>query len=323
MSSINRRDLFQILAGALAARAAHAGLQGQDRRYRCDAVILLFSMSIYSRKGVGSGYACLRKDRRESGLHTRMAFAGGSWPERAKGLNHFGFIEENIQEPASSGRNGHYFGFMTSAKEESIDDAKQRLAKEGTGPVSMAAILGQFVAGRYECAVANLGMPAKTSWANWRPFLPQIRKSVEGTPGKASAAFAQGEIARPFLHVLMSAVHSKETKLTRSFGYSGRKYVLEMQKAADSKTGARLLQNGAVRSAADVIVASATIREASQKKQTKFRVWFDTAAGNPLPLRIELQPRSFLRLMFEADTTLTAFDWPSDSSTHEAIKTSV
>ena len=34
--------------------------------------------------------------------------------------------------------------------------------------------------------------------------------------------------------------------------------------------------------------------------ETPFRVWFDRTSPNSLPLRFEFQPKSYLRLVFEA-----------------------
>jgi hypothetical protein len=43
-----------------------------------------------------------------------------------------------------------------------------------------------------------------------------------------------------------------------------------------------------------------TIRNLRTGHETLFRVWLDGASNSVVPVRIEFQPRSFLRLTFEA-----------------------
>ena len=52
--------------------------------------------------------------------------------------------------------------------------------------------------------------------------------------------------------------------------------------------------------ATDVVRVSGKVRRVAGGKETEFRLWIAAGADRPLPLRIEYQPKSYLRLTFEA-----------------------
>src|SRR5271165_3771710 len=145
---LSRRHLGRLLTGAVfgqwilpsRAQAMHPFhvdrlLEGnpsepvteQYRQYRADAVVSLFSVTIFSRTGVGSGYASFRRGRRDGAVVTISRFGGGSFPARAHNLNRFGVIEEVVVEKESRPVEAAYFGFMTSSPEEGIGDARKSL----------------------------------------------------------------------------------------------------------------------------------------------------------------------------------------------------
>jgi hypothetical protein len=78
----------------------------KEKRYRIDATIVVFGIPVYTRTGVGGGFA--RVEERDG--ERRLQFAAGSWPAQARGLNRLGFVEERASETGSS-----YFGFMTAS----------------------------------------------------------------------------------------------------------------------------------------------------------------------------------------------------------------
>jgi hypothetical protein len=43
------------------------------------------------------------------------------------------------------------------------------------------------------------------------------------------------------------------------------------------------------------------LRRVDGGKPIEFRLWIEEGAAHPLPLRIEYQPKSYLRLTFEAN----------------------
>ena len=54
-----------------------------------------------------------------------------------------------------------------------------------------------------------------------------------------------------------------------------------------------------------MIRINATIRNQATGKTTPFKVWYEAGSGHLPPLRFEYQAKSFLRLTFEFDRTIT------------------
>src|SRR5579883_1798259 len=141
---LSRRRLVRLLLGAASAdcllpRLATAGpgtfevdrllvehpsesVSYQHRAYRADALVRLLGITVFSRAGVGSGFASYREARRSGVTVTTSRFGGGSFPARAHNLNRLGFIEEVVIETGAGPVEAAYFGFMTSSPEESLNE---------------------------------------------------------------------------------------------------------------------------------------------------------------------------------------------------------
>jgi hypothetical protein len=70
--------------------------------------------------------------------------------------------------------------------------------------------------------------------------------------------------------------------------YSEQEYLLTLEAAQTSKGKEGLLQ------------VQGKIRNLRTGRETPFRVWLEGGSDSIVPVRIEFQPRSFLRLTFEA-----------------------
>src|SRR5262249_6482221 len=55
------------------------------QKYIATATITLLSVPVFSRTGVGSGYAVIEEAACPAGTLTSIQFAAGSWPECARG----------------------------------------------------------------------------------------------------------------------------------------------------------------------------------------------------------------------------------------------
>src|SRR5215472_815896 len=100
---MRRRDILQLaaLAGLRAAFAAAGPVEldrlfpggvlpagrSDSRRYRVDATILLMSLPVFRRAGVGEGALSLRESRDENGRRLVLEFSAASDPARAHGLD--------------------------------------------------------------------------------------------------------------------------------------------------------------------------------------------------------------------------------------------
>ena len=71
-------------------------------------------------------------------------------------------------------------------------------------------------------------------------------------------------------------------------------------KRPDAKAGAAFVESHLISSPRDAVELAGLIRNAKTGVETTFRVWFDRTSPNALPLRFEFQPKSYLRLVFEA-----------------------
>lgn len=287
-------------------------------RYRADAVITLLSMPVYSRRGVGSGYALLAQISASSTRVHSIGFAGGSWPERAKGFNRLGLIQEHVVENDSAVHEARYFGFMTSSPEESIGEVKRASDGQRQG-IPISAILGSINSGRYRSRLTHLNVAPSMNWGNVRDFLPLVRQAfTRGAPRCRSVEIPANASAQPFLFTLARAIRSSQLRGQYDFVYGGQLHTLLTGRETDEASGERMRTLGLTCEPREVYRLTGTIRNTATRRQTKFKLWFDASAG-PMPLRVELQPRSFLRLIFEADPSLPRFEFPTAPDGPETI----
>lgn len=271
------------------------------RYYRADAVITVLSIPLVTRSGVGGGYASI--EEREEGLesHMRVRFAAGSLPERAHGLSRLGFIEET--RLSREGRPEHvgYFGFMTTSEERSVREARRALNPAASGCTRYSVMAGTLTAVDTESRKASFCADGLYSWANWGDLTGRAQAALgmpvlavlPPTPEKTSVAGAM-----PMLCALVDAIREDAEAGRRTFVWGARRYTLSTRKEVDAGMGSRLAARGLTARPEAIARLTGAVRGAG--KQSNFRLWFEHGADNPLPLRIEYRPRSFLYLIFEA-----------------------
>jgi hypothetical protein len=257
-------------------------------------VILLFGLPIFSRAGVGSGFAEAWVETDDDGVSRFLRFEGSSWPERAHGLDRAGYIEETVRLRQGSLVSARYFGLMTPSAEQTAEQARRALATHG--PVlTFAAVEGASLPEIRESASASFDFPRGSGERNWPGLLETAHRSLGSLPKRVTgnpAEAARGP-APTFLYSLVCAMESPETWLKRTFVYGDRQMWLETEKSADARIGRELAAG------APVFKIAGTIRTRSGEVLAVFRLWFE--AGSIVPLRIDYQPRSFLRLSFVRD----------------------
>src|SRR5215831_6240345 len=100
-NKFSRRTLLQTLLAGLCLKTRLLAspstiLNGIPRtgawvkHYQASATVVICGIPIFTRQNVGAGYASVEIGGSAVGLQ----FAAGSWPERARGLNRFGVLEE-------------------------------------------------------------------------------------------------------------------------------------------------------------------------------------------------------------------------------------
>lgn len=272
---------------------------GCERRYRADAQVLLFSIPVLHRANVGDGAAGWRETAGEDGAAVKLLeFTGRSAPERAAGLNRFGMVRELSRTADGAGGEAIYFGLMTSSPEESAADARKALhsnAKE----VWFSAIEGRIGAGAISTAGARFLAPARTSPNARDELIERARQALDGAPKRTMEWRSAERVPRPFLHALAGLLGQPGSAETR-YAYNGRLYRLRVERAPDPKAASTFRDARLIPPTAAVSRISGTLCRVEGGKPIEFRLWIEEGAPRPLPLRIEYQPKSFLRLTFEA-----------------------
>ncbi|HYZ87250.1 MAG TPA: hypothetical protein VE621_22740, partial [Bryobacteraceae bacterium] len=159
------------------------------RRYRADAIISFFSVSLFSRTDVGGGYMVVENLKKDDWSAVALQFAAGSNPGRTRGLNRLGFFEELVTEKGSAPVETSYFGFMTSSKEESFAQAKKALEASGSS-IPYTAAQGSGGADRLNFSVHQLQLPSTLTYADAPELIERVRTTVE----KNSNVVRQGDV---------------------------------------------------------------------------------------------------------------------------------
>jgi hypothetical protein len=299
---MTRRTIAGLLAWALlppALRRACAADFSRERRYRADAQILILSLPIYRRSGVGGGSVVWREWRESAGLSRLLEFTGYSDPQRAAGLNRLGFIRETSSGEPDGTREASYFGVMTASPEESAEEARKAL-QSTAADAAYSAIRGRVADGQVETATALFTGPARFSPARRSELYARAEQALSTAVNKPPEFRASGVIPAPFLHALADALRTAEQGQTQ-YVYNGRLYRLWLRHAADPKAASYFQEHGILRAGAAVRRVSGKVRREAGGKETEFRLWVEQGAEQPIPLRIDLQPKSYLRLVFEAE----------------------
>jgi hypothetical protein len=274
-----------------------------QRTYRADAQITLFGLSFLHRSRVGGGSAVWRESSLPEGDLLRfLEFTGFSVPARAAGLNRLGFIREMSRLEEGSTAESVYFGLMTSSPEESAEEARKALdshAKE----VVYSAIEGRIARDALETVGAHFTAPAQWSVENREDLIKGARMALAGAPPKPPEGIDPAGIralgSTTFLETLADVLRDANHNETQ-YIYNARLYHLHVTRAEDPKATSSFRQRGLIPPNAEVVRATGQLQRNGGKEQT-FRLWFEAGAEKPVPLRIEYQAKSYLRLVFEAE----------------------
>ncbi|MCU1260251.1 MAG: hypothetical protein JWO80_3136 [Bryobacterales bacterium] len=261
------------------------GKRSLRRRYRASASILFCGMTVFSRRDVGGGYA-VAEESVEGDLTTiALQFAGGSWPEKAHGINRLGFIQEVVVEKSSGDPvDAAYFGFMTSSTEKSFEQAKKALDEHAGSTVPYTATQGWADGGRFSCSLYHLLMPSRLTFSDCPQLIRHVRATVAASdPPSEKRDIETSNIPRTFLNSIREALLSRAIRTECDLIYNSKQYYMTTTKNVD---GANMRLNG-------------TLQERGSDRRTPFQLWFKRDGKSFLPVRIEYRARPFLRLVFE------------------------
>lgn len=272
---------------------------GSERRYRADAQIVLLSIPVLHRKGVGDGASSWRESTADDGATLRLLeFSGRSAPEHAAGLNRFGFIQE-LSRTVDRTFESIYFGVMTASPEETAAEARKAL-HSNSKEAAFSVIEGRIVPAEIETVGAHFIAPAKTSPADRAALIADARRALAGAPKRREEVGTIASMPRPFLHALADLLLNPNSS-TAQYAYNGRLYELRVARARDPKATAAYREQRLIPLGATIARISGTLRRQERgDKPIDFRLWIEEGTARPVPLRIEYQPKSYLRLTFEA-----------------------
>jgi hypothetical protein len=290
-----------------AAVAGRLELDGQpradlslERTYRADAQVLVLSVPLLHRTAVGGGRVQWREWDEAKGDSQRMIeFLGFSSPDRAAGLNRLGFIREMVRAAPGGIRDAIYFGVMTASNEESAAEAQKALHSNATES-AYTVIEGRMAAGVSTTSLAHFTGPARIT-AERRAELVTMGRRALSAISVQPTTFAMAEPPPPFLNALAEALCGLPQVESR-YVYAGRVYRLSLHKVADPKATDYFQERKLIAPGAKVVRASGKLQREAGGKDTQFRIWAEEGNQRPLPLRIEYQAKSYLRLTFEAES---------------------
>ena len=263
----------------------------QLRRYRADAAILLLGITILRRSGVGGGQASVAETTEGTSTTRTLFFAAGSDPVRAHGLNRLGWIREVVQESNSIPIDVQYFGVLTSSPEESLEHARKSIAAPPSGLSVYSAVSGRHTPGDSRSAITHFELAAGARWSDQRLIDAAESTFQDKVEWRKTYWPDAGSQSPPtFLSELATLLNRRSQHAAGWYVYNEQEYLLELNSPQMDKPG-----NIADR----LLPVRGKIRNRRTGGQTTFTVWMEDSPGAILPMRIEYQPRSFLRLVFE------------------------
>lgn len=305
----SRRELLALFAGALSAEVSPLdriattwspkSILNQSANYRADATVTFLGIPIFSREGVGT--ATIRIDESTAAQDAKaiaLWFAAGSAPERTRGLNRLGYIQEVVVERGPSLVESAYFGFITSSKEESFDQAKAALGANAKDSVPYTAVEGRAAGKDCSYRLYEMLLPARYDFAKHGEVIREVKTLLaknEIQPARKESAAV--ETPRTFLYAVRESMRSTQLRITAPFLYNGKRYRLDVQKSTDMKMGQQFASKKMTAAANKVMRVNGTIQNIATGDKTPFKLWFEQ--GRELPLRFEYKARSFLSLAFE------------------------
>jgi hypothetical protein len=278
-----------------------------QRHYKVTAYITLLAIPIFSRSAVGFGFAGADELSGGNRQLLTLRFLSGSTPERAHGLNRFGFIQENVEQRNRTTISADYFGLMTASPEETLNDAKAALNSKTGPPVAFVATRAVISRQKTSYSVHHLLLPSSYRGSNVDQLLRQVQAEFAvPLPGQSEKTEPLDAAAGAFLSSLRQAILSPVSVYQSRIVFNGNTFQFHASKRPDAKTAAELQRAGLTESTGSIVQLSGVLRNEKSNDSSAFRLWFEQGSANFLPLRFEFKPKSYLRLVFDEEPAATA-----------------
>ncbi len=277
----------------LTAQSAGGRARITSRTYRIDAVILFLGLTVYRRSGVGGGQASLEETGEGDALRRTLFFAGGSDPKRAHGLNRLGWIREVVAGAPTAPSEATYFGVLTSSPEESLEHARKSVEATPSGLSIFSAASGRNTAAHSRSAVTHFEHAAGAIWSD-RGLINHAQSTFHANVDWRETSWPDSpnhmwpnQVPPTFLLQLATLLKQRARRAVGRYVYNEQEFLLELNAAASRDREGLLPVRG-------------KIRNLRTGKENLFRVWLEDAPDSVVPVRIEYQARSFLRLTLVA-----------------------
>jgi hypothetical protein len=263
----------------------------QIRQYRADAAILLLGITIFRLRGVGGGQASAEETSDGDTTTRTLFFAAGSDPVRAHGLNRLGWIREVVRESNSIPTELQYFGVLTSSPEESLEHARRSISTPAASRSLYSAVNGRHTPGGSRSAITHFELPTGAPWSDKRLIDAAQSTFQDKVAWRETSWPDAGNQAPPtFLFELATLLSQRARHRAGRYVYNEQEYLLELDAPQLGKPGGKEDR---------LLPVHGKIRNRRTGGQTIFTVWMEDSPGSMVPMRIDYQPRSFLRLVFE------------------------
>ena len=271
-----------------------------ERTYRVDATVLLLSMPVLRRSGVGDARVALRQLHSAPESCMALEFAASSDPARAHGLDRMGWIREVVIEKHGAPQRAGVLGIMSDSPEQTADAARTAL-KSNAAEQALIAIDSSHSGGG-EPRTRSRVMRFRAPRAQWiceqsaaNEALPNLaRQSFQASATEWKDATWPGEGSAPttFLYALKRAMEQGGSRRTE-YIWNQDRYQMRLVRQADDEQSRRY--------STPVDCVCGEVQNITRSlSATRFRIWIGRESSVPMPFRIEFQPRSFLRLTLEA-----------------------
>jgi hypothetical protein len=283
-----------------------------QRSYRADAVVSFLSVPVFSRQGVGTALAVLREVWQEERKSVEIRFAGGSRPERTHGIKFGGSIHETGVEHGAALVHAAYFGFITARPEESYEEARQSVM----GHHKTADLYTAVEAVHDGTCVSNRKISVDVSnavWGDWTELARQVRaRFLNANPAAQENCQSVTAPIPTFLYSILRGIRSQQSHFAGTYSHNARLYQLECETRVDHRAGEALAAKNLTACPEKIRCLSGKVRELETRRVSSFRLWLED--GSVLPLRIEFQPRSYLRIQLEFDPTIAVPNQPKEAT---------
>jgi hypothetical protein len=162
------------------------------------------------------------------------------------------------------------------------------VAAPPAGSGLFAAVNGRHVPGRSRSALAHFEFSSGVQWSD-RGLIEKAQSVFAGAAVWRETSWPNAPDQPPptFLSQLERLLKQR-AKCAGKYVYNEQEYLLELGEPQREGPQDRLT------------AIKGTIRNQRTGNRTAFRVWLENSPDSVVPVRIEFQPRSFLRLTFEA-----------------------